>query len=599
MELKTLTEQMKEASARTGDLKTQASGLPAVPALLQETFQELQAALEELHVAEAELRQQNEELYLAQQSLEAERRRYQELFDLAPESYLVTDLQGIIREANSAAAALLGVSARTLKGKPIANYISIETRSEFRQQLLDLARPASERVRLPLTLAPRQGAAIKAEAGVSRAYSASKEPPALLWVIRDLTERLQAEQARLALVQEQAARWKAEQVEQQLRAQSSLLETLVTMAPTGFAFVSTDSRFLRVNDALAQILEVPSEELVGKSAAAVLGDTHWQRLQPIFRQAAQGLVGQEAEIEYKKKSGEVCHLRLSHYAVKTDDAVRGIGLVVSDITERKSVEATLQAAYDREHRIAEVLQRSLLRSLPESEFSGLSVAAFYEFALAEAQIGGDFYDVFLIDDGKVALLVGDVSGKGLAAAASTAEIKYAARAFLRETLEPQTTMERLNDFMCEARQQGDWDSAVFAVLSMVVVDRATGQARIALAGAEPILLHRTAGEIELVQAPGMLLGIEPSHAYAQTEVTLLPGDTLLMATDGITEARRGKEFLGIEGLSRLLQDAAPQGTAQAVGEAVLRSVQQFVAGPEGAGCLSDDACVLVVQRQPA
>ncbi len=131
-------------------------------------------------MAEAELRQQNEELASAQQMLEAERQRYQELFDFAPESYLVTNMYGMIREANTAAAALLGVSARALKGKPIANYVSAETRSEFRQHLLGLAGPAAGLARLPMALAPRQGKPVMTEASVTRAYSAAGDGPALL-----------------------------------------------------------------------------------------------------------------------------------------------------------------------------------------------------------------------------------------------------------------------------------------------------------------------------------------------------------------------------------------------------------------------------------
>ncbi len=417
--------------------------------------------------------------------------------------------------------------------------------------------------------------------------------------MRDLTERVAAEQARLALVQEQAARWKAEQVEQQIREQSVLLETMLTTAPTGFAFVSVDGQFMRANDALTQMMRVSAEECVGRSAAEVLGETNWQRLQPIFRQAAQGLVGPDAEIEYQPKDGAVRHLLLSHYAVKTEAEVRGVGLVISDITERKSVEATLQAAYDREHRIAEVLQRSMLRSVPDGAFAGLSVATFYEAALDEAQVGGDFFDVFTLDGTLVAFAVGDVSGKGLAAAASTAEIKYALRAFARENLDPKTTLERLNNFMCEARQHGDWEANVFAVLSLAVVDRFTGTGHLALAGAGPARLRRASGEIELVEPHGLLLGIEPEHDYTQAEITLLPGDTLLMVTDGITEARPGRDFLGIDSLSSLLQQAAPRETTKAIGEAILQGVQRFVSEPEGTGCLSDDACLLGVQRLDA
>lgn len=151
-------------------------------------------------------------------------------------------------------------------------------------------------------------------------------------------------------------------------------------------------------------------------------------------------------------------------------------------------------------------------------------------------------------------------------------------------------------FMCDARRQGDWNDNVFATLSLFVIDPSTGEGMLSLAGSEPALLRRAKGEIEALEPRGMLLGIEPAQEYGQTEVMMLPGDTLLLATDGITEARRGRDFLGVDGLSDLLRQAAPKGAAQAVGKAVLQGVQSFVAAPEGSGSLSDDACVLIVQR---
>lgn len=594
-----LTEQINTARTRAAQMQAQAPSHPVPASLLQETFAELQASLEELRVAEAELRQQNEELAGTQTLLEGERRRYQELFDFAPESYLVTNMQGLIQEGNAAAAALLGVSTRFLKGKPIVNFVSESMRSAFRQQLLGLAGPAAERVRLPLILAPRSGQTVPAEATVTRSLGTPGEQPALLWVVHDLTERTAAEQDRLAFVQEQAARVEAKKLERQIREQSVLLETLLTTAPTGFAMASPEGQLLRVNGALARMLGVDLEDLAGRSVAEVLGASHWQQLQPLFRQAVQGGAGPDTELAYEQQNGAVCHLLVSHYAVQTDDALLGVGMVVSDITQRKADEAALQTAYEREHRIAEVLQRSLLRSVPDEGFEGLSVATFYEAALAEAQIGGDFFDAFTIGSGKVALLVGDVSGKGLAAAASTAEIKYALRAYVREDINPRTTLERLNNFMCDARRQGDWDDNLFAVLSLVVLDPSTGHGSLALAGAEPVLVRRASGEIESMEPLGMLLGIEPNHDYAQAEITLAPGDTLIMVTDGITEARRNRTFLGMDGLVRLLSQAPAQGSAQEVGESVLKGVQSFVAEAGCVGCLSDDACILVARRQAA
>ena len=203
---------MNSARTRAEHLKAMADAQSLPQALLPETFEELQAALEELQVAEEELRQQNEELLGAHLLLEAERQRYQELFQLAPECYLVTDKNGIVREANAAGTALLGATARALRGKPLANVVAAEDRAEFRRLLLTLSSPPESPLRLEMTLIPRRGAPVTVEATVRCQDDA---PDALLWIVRDMTAQREAERVRRTLAEEQAARTEAEHQKQQ------------------------------------------------------------------------------------------------------------------------------------------------------------------------------------------------------------------------------------------------------------------------------------------------------------------------------------------------------------------------------------------------
>ena len=101
-------------------------------------LEELKVALEELHVAQSEMKQQNEELEIARTRAEIERQRYHELFELAPDGYIVTDDAGIIREANRAAANLLNLSPKFLTSKPLINFIAYEERRAFRAKLMQL-----------------------------------------------------------------------------------------------------------------------------------------------------------------------------------------------------------------------------------------------------------------------------------------------------------------------------------------------------------------------------------------------------------------------------------------------------------------------------
>jgi len=102
---------------------------------LSDALEEVAATLEELSVAHEELCQQNEELLESRHALEAEQQRYQELFEFAPDGYLVTDVQGVIQKANRAATVLLNVPPSMLSGKPLALYVPNTERKEFRTQL--------------------------------------------------------------------------------------------------------------------------------------------------------------------------------------------------------------------------------------------------------------------------------------------------------------------------------------------------------------------------------------------------------------------------------------------------------------------------------
>ena len=252
------------------------------------------------------------------------------------------------------------------------------------------------------------------------------------------------------------------------------------------------------------------------------------------------------------------------------------------MAEKEQARLMLDAAYEREKRIAETLQRSLLRDVPEQAFPGLDVVSRYEAAWNEAEVGGDFYDAFPVGAGKVALVLGDVAGKGLGAAARTAEVKYALRAFLQEYPHPARTLARLNDFLCSFHDYGTEDTPRFIVVALGVVDTGTGEAIFSIAGAEPPVVLRRDGASETKTGHGLPLGIQPGVEYETYQWRLESGDTLLLATDGLTEARQGDDYLGHAGLIRIAGQAQRAPSLRAMGEAILRDVKAF-----GGGSLRD------------
>ena len=154
----------------------------------EETVEDLRLALEELRVADEELRQQNEELNAAHVELDTERRRYQELFELAPDAYLLTSLTGIIAEANQSASSLFGIAPQFLTGKALAAYITSEDRPRFRGLLnepIQIGRPHTTVCRLRT----RGGRRLFAELTYSVAEGFDGKPVGIRWLVRDVTEQ--------------------------------------------------------------------------------------------------------------------------------------------------------------------------------------------------------------------------------------------------------------------------------------------------------------------------------------------------------------------------------------------------------------------------
>ncbi|HEY9603048.1 MAG TPA: ATP-binding protein [Allocoleopsis sp.] len=184
--------------------------------LLIQTSEELYIASEELHVAQEELLQQHEQLFqqnlelmAAREAVEAERRRYQELFELAPDGYLVTDANGKIQAANRAAATMLNIEPRFLVGKVLSVFIAREEIQDFRFQLAQLSQ--TDRVQeWEVRLQPRQGKPFDAALSVSPVRDSEGESIALRWLLRDITERKRMEEQHRLLIREQAAREAAE-----------------------------------------------------------------------------------------------------------------------------------------------------------------------------------------------------------------------------------------------------------------------------------------------------------------------------------------------------------------------------------------------------
>ncbi|MEH2306047.1 PAS domain S-box protein [Nostoc sp.] len=158
---------------------------------IMQVNQELQLALEELQVVEEELREQNEELSVARELVELERQRYQDLFEFAPDGYLVTDVAGIIQEANRAAATMLAVRQKYLRNKPLILFIAHQDRQAFNARLNN----SQQLQEWEISLKPRGGKAFPARVRVAAMYDSEGDLVGWRWLLCDISERQQTKEA--------------------------------------------------------------------------------------------------------------------------------------------------------------------------------------------------------------------------------------------------------------------------------------------------------------------------------------------------------------------------------------------------------------------
>jgi serine phosphatase RsbU (regulator of sigma subunit)/PAS domain-containing protein len=243
--------------------------------------------------------------------------------------------------------------------------------------------------------------------------------------------------------------------------------------------------------------------------------------------------------------------------------------------------------FDRQRTVAATLQHAILpRQLPA--VPGLALAARYDPAGHGVDIGGDWYDAFELTDGRLVVVVGDVGGHGIPAAAAMGQLRNAARAYALEGHEPNAIMTRLNLVLDRG------DEAAIATVVCAVVDPTTGVVRWCSAGHPPPLLLE-AGDVRLLeQLHGPLLGADSGTLFSGSELQLAPGATLLLYTDGLLEHRTRSLDAGLDELRAVAARSAPAGIATAAG--LERFCDALVAGVLPETVREDDLCVLALTR---
>lgn len=643
---KKVADEVRVLEQRMAELREMGGLSPEEHNMLAQTFEELRMTLEELQVAEEELRAQNEELEGARQSVEAEHRRYLDLFELAPDGYLVTDMNGTIREANRAAALLLRADQAFLVGKPMAVFIGKEDLRAFRTGVL-VAQDTGA-MEWEFRVRPREGDPLDVAVRVSILRNQEGKAAGMRWLVRDITSRKrtevwikrlnedlehrvrertgQLEDANRVkdelLAYEQRARQEAESAWRSLafltEASTVLaapfdydrtLQSLARLAVPALAdwcavYVVQEDTSRRTLPAAAWHVDAGKMHLVERLFRGLphdLTETHSlaeaiDRRESVVHEDPEAFLGQSTghdELQALRALGFVSAMTVPLIA-----RGRTLGVILLVSAQRLYTSSDIRVAEDlarhaalvidnarmylREHRIAEALQRG---SLPAQlpRLPGVLIHASYLPAGSEAEVGGDWYDAFPLPDGRLAFSVGDVSGHGLPAAAVMTQVRQAIRTGALEGDSPGVVLTRVRELM-ELDESDHLITALFGVF-----DPTTGLFVYASAGHHPPVLGSPPYDARMLMPGGVPLGAWGPDDRTEKTVEVPPGGLLVLYTDGLVEQTRdllgGQEAL----LTAVRREVAELSTdpAAAIREALL------------AGAVPrDDVAILTVSRVP-
>ena len=490
---------------------------------------------------------------------EAARQRLASIVESSDDAIISESLDSIITTWNAGAQRLYGYTAEEAIGKSVSMLIPYDRKDDIErivQQIVDgqrvehyrtvRIRKGGEYIDVSLTVSP-----IKDELGQIIGVSV---------IARDITQQQRAENA--------------------LRKSEELLQSILDNTTSIIYVKDILGRHILANRQFRELFLLIPEQVIGKTAFDVFPEDAAEMISENDQKVIETGGPVRFEETLPVSGGQRTYISVKFPLRDPAGNVYAVGSVSTDITELVSLRRTL------EYHVV-LLQRALAPTKPVIQ-EGYSVAAQYIPAAEQMEIGGDFYDVFSTADGSTAVLIGDVSGKGVEAASMAAVTRSTVRALAYETSLSGDALTRANRVL-HAQQT---HMGAFVTVFLAVLDPTEGTFCYSNAGHPPPAIGSAASRVKFLRFGDPPLGLLMDYTYRQYYGKLNERDKLILYTDGITEARRGTELFDLDGVERVLHQHNELRYDE-LAHALLYAAKEWARGR-----LSDDTAVVVIERNP-
>jgi PAS domain S-box-containing protein len=504
----------------------------------------------------SERRRAEEELYI-------QKTYFERLFNSAPEAIVLHDSNDIVVDVNDEFTKIFGYSHDEAVGRPINELVAPE---EFIDHASMLSQKVTHGERVEADSKRRRkdgtlfdvwilGAPIIHDGNQIGVYA----------IYRDITERKKAEE--------------------EVYIQKTYLERLFNSAPEAIVLHDNNDVIVNVNDEFTEMFGYSREEAIGKPINQLVAPEEFWDEALLFSQKVVRGERVEADTKRRRKDGTLLDVWILGAPIVHGGKQMGVYAIYRDITERKKAEET-RIRLREEARMARNIQMNLLpKSNPD--LLGYDIAGKNIPAL---NVGGDYYDFIYLDEHRLAIGLGDVSGKGLPASLVMTNLQGTIRGQTFFDADPKECLERANKLLFRST-----DSRTFVSLFYAVLDTQKHTLCYANAGHKMPIFLTGNGKLVPLRTRGIALGMKDDVSYIEEEIYVNPGDRLLIYSDGISEAMNPRmEEFGDDALGEIVQRSSDD-TASALIDRIISAVRMHVGdAPQG-----DDMTIVLLKRKTA